>query len=401
MFAVATAFATLIVAHPSQAARIGAVADVTWGQPRADVDREIALLQAAGVGWVRANVNWAGLEPNRKGEINQDQLAAYDYAVDRARAAGLQILMPISDGVPYWASADPKKFVEADGTRRWNRFYAPASPTDYGDIVRFVVDHFKSKGVHSYEIWNEPNLEWFWPSGPSAAAYVPLLKAGYSAAKAADSNSTVILGGLSKSDFEYLEDVYRAGGGRYFDAVGVHPYTYGVDPTVSWNGVNPGEDRNRISKNAFPAILEIRKTMDAHGDGAKQVWITEFGYSTTTGSGGVSEAQQAAYLEKAYAYVDRLTWVHSMFWYAARDNPFSGGRDDYEARFGLFGTDWRLKSSYAALKRHTATSTSASAAVVTELLTPETESAVVLEPLTPKAESAVNRPKRRGTRKAL
>ena len=43
--------------------------------------------------------------------------------------------------------------------------------------------------------------------------------------------STVLLGGLSKSDFAYLEAVYRAGGGDYFDAVAVQPYTYGVDPT--------------------------------------------------------------------------------------------------------------------------------------------------------------------------
>lgn len=371
--ALTAAIAALSLASTAQAADVGVVADVTWGQPRADVDREIELLQAAGVDWIRANVNWAGLEPDRKGAISAGQLADYDYAVGRARAAGLQVLMPISDGVPYWASSDPEKHVDAEGERRWNRFYQPANPADYGDIVRFVVDHFRAKGVHAYEIWNEPNHEWFWPSGPSPAAYVPLLKAGYVAAKAADSGSTVLLGGLAKSDFEYLEGVYRAGGGRYFDAVAVHPYTYGVDPAVSWNGVNPGEDLDRISKNAFPAIREIKKTMDAHGDGDKQVWITEFGFSTTTGTGGVSEAQQAAYLERAYAYVDRLPWVHSAFWFAARNNPFAGDRDAYEDQFGLFAADWRLKPSYQALREHA--SQGRNAGIATRLTTPERSAA--------------------------
>ncbi len=197
--------------------------------------------------------------------------------------------MPISDGVPYWASGDPRKHVDASGTRRWDRFYPPANYADYGDIVRQVAAHYAPRGVHVYEIWNEPNLAYFWPSGPNPAEYVKMLRAGYTAVKQADPASTVLLGGLSKSDFVYLEGVYRAGGRDYFDAVAVHPYTYGVDPTVSWNGVNAGEDPTRISKNAFPAIKEIRRSMEAFGDSAKKVWITEFGYSTTAADGGVSQ----------------------------------------------------------------------------------------------------------------
>jgi hypothetical protein len=345
----------VVVVPPAHAAGVGAVADITWGQPQSAVDREIELLRAAGVRWIRANVNWAFLESSRKGQIDAGLLAQYDYAVDRAHAAGLQVLIPISDGVPYWASADPEKYVDSGGAKHWNRFYPPAKMADYGDIVRFVVGHFQARGVHTFEIWNEPNHDWFWASGPDPAGYVEMLKAAYPVAKAADPTSTVLLGGLSKSDFEYLEGVYRAGGRGYFDAVAVHPYTYGVDPTVAWNGVNQGEDRGRLSKNSFPAIQEIKRTMDAHGDGQKQVWITEFGFSTTTGDGGVSEERQAEYLTKAFAYLERFPWVHSAFWYSARNNPFGGDRDEYEQRFGLMTSDWRLKPSYEALRAYATT----------------------------------------------
>lgn len=350
--ALAALVAALALAQPAQAAEVGVVGDITWGQPRADVDREIELLRAAGVQWIRANVNWAGLEPDQKGKINTWLLAEYDYAIDKARAAGIEVLMPISDGVPYWASADPAKYVDGSGKRRYQVTYRPANASDYGDIVRFVVERYSARGVHAYQIWNEPNHGRFWPSGPKASEYVPMLRAGYEAVKAVDPGATVVLGGLSKSDFYYLEDVYRAGGGPYFDAVAVHPYTYGVDPTVAWNGVHSWEDKKRISINAFPAIQEIKRSMDAFGDAHKKVWLTEFGYSTTTGDGGVSPQTQAEFLTKAYRYVERFPWVETLFWYAARNSPFYDDADTYEGRFGLTATDFTPKPSYAALRAY-------------------------------------------------
>jgi hypothetical protein len=192
-----------------------------------------------------------------------------------------------------------------------------------------------------------------------------MLQAAYPAIKQADPQSTVLLGGLSKNDFAYLEGVYRAGGGGYFDAVAVHPYTYGVDPTVTWNGVNAGEDRSRLSWNSFPAIKEIRRSMDAFGDTGKDVWITEFGYSTTSHDGGVTEARQAEYLTKAFTYVEQFPWVKAMLWYSARNSPWMKDADDYESRFGLVATDWRLKPSATALQAYASTQPSAPASPTT------------------------------------
>jgi hypothetical protein len=332
----------------AQAAETGAVSAITWGQSRADVDREIALLKRLGAHYVRTNVNWAGLEPDGKGKLAG--LDMYDYAVEQARAAGLEIIMPLSDGVPYWASGDPRKRVDGSGKRHWNRTYPPANMGDYAEAFRTVVERYAPGGVHIYEVWNEPNLERFWASGPDAAQYARMLRATYPVIKQADPRSTVLLGGLSRNDFSYLEDVYRAGGGGNFDAVAVHPYTYGMDPTVTWKGTNPGEDRDRLSWNSFPAIKEIRRSMDAFGDDGKGVWITEFGYSTTSDDGGVSEARQAELLTKAYKYVDQFPWVKAMLWYSARNTPWMHDANDYESRFGLATSDFKLKPSAKAFR---------------------------------------------------
>src|SRR4051794_19296107 len=108
-----------VQAPRADAAATGAVAAITWGESHADVDREVALLHDLGAHYVRANVNWAGLEPDRKGTLSSGALAMYDYAVDKATAAGLEIIMPVSDGVPYWASGDPAKYTDTSGVRHW------------------------------------------------------------------------------------------------------------------------------------------------------------------------------------------------------------------------------------------------------------------------------------------
>jgi hypothetical protein len=66
----------------------------------------------------------------------------------------------------------------------------------------------------------------------------------------------------------------------------------------------------------------------------------------------VSAATQAAFLVKAYRYVERFPWVKTLFWYSARNSPFYADRDEYEARFGLATTDWSLKQSYWALRTY-------------------------------------------------
>ena len=125
----ATALAVAAMAAPARAAQVGTVSDLTWGIPRADVDRTVAAMRGAGIRWVRLNASWAAVEPNRKGALDANALADLDYAVQAASGAGLRVLMPLADGVPYWASADPHK-SDAGGRRSWNRNWRPASFSD-------------------------------------------------------------------------------------------------------------------------------------------------------------------------------------------------------------------------------------------------------------------------------
>lgn len=332
----------------------GVVSDITWYMTRAEMDRSISLMQTAGVKTIRANINWSSIEPNTKGALDSWWLTEIDYAVSKAHAAGMEVLMPIADGVPYWASADPNKYTDGSG-KHWDRNWKPTSYADYAAFVSAIVKRYAPKGVHAYEVWNEPNYSRFWPSGVSAADYVAMLKATYPVIKAADPASTVITGGLSRNDYTYLQQMYAAGAKGYFDAVAVHPYTGKTDPNLCWNA--SGSTMRHID--AFCAIESVRQVMVNNGDSAKNIWLTEFGWSTaTSATNGVTEAVQADFLTKAFNKLNSYPYVVRAYWYAAR-NLYWGNNNqtDVESNYGLSRVDFSLKPSYTAFKNLHATST--------------------------------------------
>ena len=121
------------------------------------------LLEDSGAGWVRMQLDWNWLD------ADPELIRMYDDAVDMARASGARVLL-IASQTPSWASGST--IAESP----------PLDPGTYGDWLRTMVAHFKGR-VDAYEIWNEPDTPNFWPSGPDAADYVALLKAGHAAVK--------------------------------------------------------------------------------------------------------------------------------------------------------------------------------------------------------------------------
>jgi hypothetical protein len=224
-------------------------------------------------------------------------------------------------------------------------------PTDNANYARFAsaaATRYSAKGVHTWELWNEPNLSNFWQPKPDAAAYTALLKAGYAAIKAVDPSSTVLSAGLSPavdaadgsqiSPVTYMKAIYAAGGKGSFDAAAIHPYSYPAQPL----------DPNTSSWNTFYRMPLVHDVMTANGDGAKQLWATEYGAPTGTSSVAVSEATQALMVTNAYAAIQQWSWAGPLLWYSMRD---AGTDLTYsEHNFGLIRYDFSAKSALAAFK---------------------------------------------------
>lgn len=302
-----------------------------WGYD-SDAERIAALdkLAAAGVEWVRIEFSWASLQEQSRNSFTQWYVDRADRMVDAARARGFQVLVELV-GTPGWANGGAGGNVP------------PKDPNDYGRAARFVAEHFRGR-VQAWEMWNEPNVSHFFTG--TASDYVALVRAAYPMFKAGDPNATVVLAGSAYNDVSWIKQVYAAGAKGYFDVLAVHPY-------MSKSNLAPETDNGTIW--TISAVEDIRAVMELNGDGGKDIWFTEFGWSAHANTGselnwklGVTEQQQADFLVRSIDYVQaNYPYVTKMFWYNERDTSVG---DVHEDNFGLMTRNFKAKPAYTALK---------------------------------------------------
>jgi len=288
-------------------------------------------LVAVGVSWVRMDFPWSEIE-NTQGVF---ATTGPDAAVRALASHRIQVL-GIIDYTPPWANGGN------------GQMYPPTNPTDYASYASFLVKHFAPMGVHTWEIWNEPNLQAFWDTGADPVLYTQILKAAYTAIKAADASATVITGGLAPAassggdltPMDFLTGVYNNGGQGYFDAVADHPYTYPAMPDDQSGGAY-----------WWNAMNDLRNIMTARGDFTKLIWMTEYGAPTNgpLGAPFISEANQATMLTKSYTMNESYTWAGPIFWYDLQDSGTS--TSTIENFFGIVRHNASHKPAYSALQR--------------------------------------------------
>jgi hypothetical protein len=238
----------------------------------------------------------------------------------------------------------------------------PAAAAGYASFVRDRAAEFRGK-AEGWEIWNEQDAPAWWAGAPAVdgtvrdtAAYTAMLKATYRAVRSVDKKTPVVMGGLTGNDFRFVADVYKHGGRGSFDAVAVHTDT-GCSLAAP-SGYLRDLD-GRINQFSFLSYREVHRTMAAHGDARKPIWMTELGWSTTTAvcdtgrfagqkAGGVSEADQASYLAQGF-HCTRLAK------YVTRDIVFRLRDDTAEtsaAKYGLLRADGSPKPAWDALRSY-------------------------------------------------
>lgn len=200
-----------------------------------------------------------------------------------------------------------------------------------GAAGREVAGWPAGRGVRHWEIWNEPDLSFFWNG--TAADYARLLKVAAIAARQADPQARILFGGLAIFEKpDWLRDVLtvlrndphpvlRDAFGWYFDALPIHSYSY------AWQ--------------TFRYLNQVKGTLGSFGLD-KPLWVNEMGLpvwddpmrplpdpdSPYRGT----MAEQAAYLVQSTAYA---------LWMGARVVYFFTLHDDcgnvpQEDAFGLY-----------------------------------------------------------------
>ncbi len=283
-----------------------------FGQFKHKVPDTLKLIKRMGAAWVRDELYWSTVEREKGKFVFPDY---YDTYMQAAANSGI------------------RPFIIFDyGNEHYDGGVAPHTPEGISAFVRYCRQLINRYGkiCHHWEVWNEPNIG-FWQPEPNPKHYTNLLKAVYQAVKAADPKAIVVGVCTAGTDFHFIEEVLKLGGGNFMDALSVHPYRYPRSP----------EESDFVGE-----MQKLKALLDKYSVGHLKVWLTEFGYPTHITQGGVPQHRSAAMIVRTCLWALSLPFVERLFVYDFQDD---GDDPNYnEANFGLIRLDSSPKVGYAA-----------------------------------------------------
>jgi hypothetical protein len=321
-------------------------------------ERTLQMVKAAGFRSIRQEFPWEDIEIHGKGDFedrrhepHRSAWEKYDHIVDLAEKYDLGIIARLSNP-PAWSRAAGNDV---------GPLAPPDDYADYGDFVYAVVSRYKGR-IQYYQIWNEPNIYPEWGEQPvDPEAYTELLKVGYTRAKEADPDVVIICGALASTievdyhphglnDFIFLQRMYNAGAGGYFDVLAMQGYGL-------WSGPTDRRMQPRVLN--FSRPLYIRDIMVRNGDENKPIWLSEMnwnavpeGFPAGAPYGQVTEEQQACYVVEAYQRIqEEWPWVGvANFWFFKRATDLEKDRPEYY--FRMVEPDFTPLPVYEAMKEY-------------------------------------------------
>lgn len=201
--------------------------------------RQFDLMVASGVESVRVAFSWAAAQPyqsfaqvpsGQRGRFTNvggvpTDFSATDKLVSLAAQRHIELL-PTVLYAPGWdeGANRPGGYGPPKRSGPYTA-YLTALIGRYGPRGSFWSSHRPKVPIRWWQIWNEPNLDYYWPQ-PFAKSYVALLKAAHDAIKRADPGAQVVLGALTNRAWKFLGQVDREPGARSdYDVISVNGFT--------------------------------------------------------------------------------------------------------------------------------------------------------------------------------
>jgi len=300
---------------------------------------------AIGVGVIRQPFLWRLVERS-PGEFDW---GPYDNFVADAARHGIRVLPTLVDP-PDFRATRPTRISE---TRQL--MYPPRRNADFARFAEAAVRRYGPSGtlwsertdvplvpIRAWQVWNEPNIEAWWASGPNARGYARLLRTAARGIRAADPGAEVVAAGIPDSRFgiplrSFIARMYRYRARGAFDTLAIHPYSGTVGGVVDY-------------------IRATRALMRRHGDRAR-IWITEVGWAT----GGqrtplavspTGQAKRIAALVRTLRGRRRSLGIRGFVLFRWRDaRPLVRRGDPWPPHAGILWRNGRAKPAYRAFKR--------------------------------------------------
>jgi hypothetical protein len=291
--------------------------------PRSAWDTHVDEMRSAGVKVVRLDASWNTVEPVApSGGVHAYRWSFYDAVVAELAARGIR-WYPIVDYSAPWAGEDPGQWRTPPSSDAEFAGYAAALARRYGPGGTFWAAHpeLPALPVRQWEIWNEENGAYFWPSAPDAAAYASLYAAAHEALHAVDPGARVVVGGLlARGSGQFVSDMLAARPELRdeIDAVGLHAYGASVDASIA-------------------TMVDLRNWLGALGMRDTPIEVTEVGWATQGLSWAVPDSVRASDLAQLLPRAAALRGVTRLLvhtWMTRELTPSNG-----EDWFGLVHPD--------------------------------------------------------------
>ncbi len=289
------------------------------------LQKAVRLMLDAGVGCVRLDFLWQDIEPKR----GISSFRKYDQIVDLLFKNNIQIL-GLLDYSAEWASPKGK----------WN---CPSPDTSlFVDYAQRVSLRYKDQ-VKYWEVWNEPDSPVYWENPGGLSGYCSLLKDTCRALKEIDTGFKILNGGFANGS-KSVRQFYKHRPNRYFDILNIHIFD------------SPGHPG--YLKRMVDMVSSTYRVMQANGDGAKNIWVTETGCpglkrgikanNWWLGSNPTEKAQ-AEFVRDAIPALIRTPHVEKVFWAFFRDtrDHWHDGTD----YLGLLRWDFSRKPAFFEYKK--------------------------------------------------
>ena len=268
------------------------------------LDAHLREIEAGGLSFVRANVDWGQFEPTPPvgGEHRFDFSGTDAWVEALARRRLRWEAIGIGASTPAWA-ADQSAVAAGCGGRA-----PPADPDLLAAMLAAVAERYGAGGtfwrdhpelpelpIRNYEVWNEPNHGAFWCPVPDPARFASFLAASSDAVRGADPRARIVLGGLApfhatesagpgvaaKADVPSFLEALASAEPRLteaIDAIGVH--TYG-DPSLIAND-----------------LAWFRASIDRAGFEGLPMRHNEVGWPTLGGTDPVGEEERTDFMRE-------------------------------------------------------------------------------------------------------
>ena len=289
-----------------------------------DPNLEIVLdrMEEAGIQWTHFDLIWWGLCEQEKGtydfinpetDVPEHQGWNVDRAVSLLRERNIEIFPTLCYGNELY---DDNLGPHSEEAQEAFANYCYAAAKRYKDSIFY------------WEIWNEPNLDNFWPPKPNPEDYANLVKKAAKRIREANPQARIAAGATSHVDIGFLEQCFRHGMLEYVDIITVRPYRFGKP-----------EDLNK-------ELSDLRFCIGEYTNKEIEVWSGEWGYNTYVHQ--ISERNHAKTLSRMMVN-DLSQDMGLSIWFSTHAFPeHSGAKMDPE--WGLLDYNYKPRPAFYAMK---------------------------------------------------